>query len=64
MRLSKQKLEDMENAMVYDADTKKAHCPRCGTEILRQEFNKCPDDVCGWRQYVRNKNTGDKYFGD
>ncbi|SCW83475.1 hypothetical protein SAMN04487970_106131 [Paenibacillus tianmuensis] len=48
MKFSKEELEDMENAIIIDAETKKASCPRCGTEILkRQEFNECPDNMCG-----------------
>jgi hypothetical protein len=64
MKFSKEELEDMENAIDIDVETNKAFCPRCGTEILiRQEFNKCPDVACGWRQYMRNKKTSEKYYG-
>lgn len=58
-------LEDIENAIYYDSETKKVYCPRCGTVIvIRKVFHKCPDSTCGWRQYSRNKKTGEKIYGD
>lgn len=58
-------LEDINNAIIYDGNTKKVYCPQCGIEIIeRKQLHKCPDIECGWREYMRNSVTGEKVFGD
>lgn len=61
-KYTKRELEDMDNAIIYDSDNGKTYCPRCGTEIIEvvNFYNKCPDETCGWRQYTRNRKTGEK----